>query len=77
MDIIEALRVAGIACSTSACCSAVEYVCKNTTPEDVDVVLKSIGVYGDLRAYWSGDSKWDSNDTVYIIRLFSNGRSWD
>lgn len=77
MDIKEAVNNAGIECQSARCCSITEYVCHNTTPEAVDAVLKSIGIYPDYRAFWSGDSKWNSNGVVYINKMYSNGKSWD
>lgn len=73
----EAMKKANIKCETAACCSITEYICRNTTPEAVDAVLKNIGVYGDYRAFWSGNSAWDSHGTVYINKMYSNGKSWD
>ena len=77
MSIKEAIVSAGIECTYSGCCSRTEYVCYNTAPEDVDTVLKNIGVYPDYRAFWSGNSKYDSDGVVYINKMYVNGKSWD
>ena len=77
MGIKEAIIALGILCEYAACCSVTEYICRDTTPEAVDAVLKSIGVYPDYRAFWSGESKSDSNGVVYINKMYANGKSWD
>lgn len=77
MDIRKSMVAAGIECNKAACVSVTEYVCYNTTPEEVNAVLKSIGAYGEYEAFWSSDSFWDRDKTVYINRRYTNGKSWD
>ena len=77
----SAMANAGIECEYVTVCSRTEYICRNTTPEKVNTILKEIGVYdceGDnRRAYWYDDSWRNDYKTVKINRLFSNGKSWD
>lgn len=77
MDIKEAIINAGIKCYNARCVSRTGYVCENTTPEKVDTILKSIGVYPEYRAFWSSDSIWDRDKAVYINKMYTNGKSWD
>ena len=77
MDIRKSMVAAGIECDKAACVSLTEYVCYNTTPEAVNAVLKSIGAYQEYRAVWRSDFVWDKDKTVYINRLYTNGKSWD
>lgn len=81
MSIFEKIKSAGIECEYVIVCSNTEYICRNTTPEAVNAILKEIGVYdceGDnLRACWYDNSWRNDHKTVKINRLFSNGKSWD
>lgn len=72
MTIRKELVSAGIECQYAACTSITEYVCYNTTPDKVNATLKSIGVYEEHRAIWSSDY-----NSVYINRLYTNGKSWN
>ena len=73
MILSKIVKEAGIECESARVVCVTAYVCRHTTPDAVNKVLKNIGVYEEYRAVWS-----DEDETaVYINRMYTNGKSWD
>ena len=72
MDIKQAIRNEGIECERVTIASQTEFVCHETTPDKVNNVLRNLGAFSEYRAAWDDEEK-----SVYVNRLFNNGKSWD